>query len=313
MHATLEEGLKTTHDLALLWSYHYACITRYLLSLDDHMPELPEVEMVARHLRVLTVGRTITRAQLLWSRTAPENTARQFAARLKGGRIEAVGRRGKYILVQLSNGRTLLVHLRMTGRFFYLDGRAELPLHTRAVFQLDNAQQLLFHDVRKFGKLHLMATNLLHESAQLAPLAPEPFSTDFSLEYLVQTLRGSAQQIKLALLDQTKVLGLGNIYAAEALHRAGVNPKLAASKLSKPRAALLYQEIVNVLNEAIANESTLNTNPEDLDVSYTGGTYETMTRVYEREGLPCLICTTPIRRIVQGQRSTYFCPQCQRR
>lgn len=277
------------------------------------MPELPEVEMVARHLHALVTGRTITKAQLLWPRTAPEQTARQFAAGLKGARVENVGRRGKYILVQLHNGRTLLVHLRMTGRFFYLDGGAETPSHTRAIFQLDNAKQLLFHDVRKFGKLHLVPTTRLHESAQLAPLAPEPFSAEFSLGYLFETLRGSTQQIKLALLDQTKVLGLGNIYAAEALHRAGVNPKLAARKLSKPRVAVLHQEIVNVLNEAIANESTLNTDPEDLDASYIGGTYETMTRVYEREGLPCLTCTTPIRRIVQGQRSTYFCPHCQRR
>lgn len=277
------------------------------------MPELPEVEMVARHLRALVVGRTIQRAQLLWPRTAPEQTVRQFAARLKSARIETVGRRGKYILVHLHNGRTLLVHLRMTGRFFYLDQQEVVPLHTRAVFQLDNAKQLLFHDVRKFGKLHLALTTRLHESVQLAPLAPEPFSEEFSPDYLFDTLRASAQQIKLALLDQTKVLGLGNIYAAEALHRAGVNPKLAAHKLSKPRAALLHQEIVNVLNEAIANESTLNTDPEALDASYTGGTYEAMTRVYEREGLPCKACSTLIRRIVQGQRSTYFCPQCQRR
>lgn len=277
------------------------------------MPELPEVEMVARHLRALVVGRTITKAQLLWPRTAPEQTARQFAAGLKGARVEAVGRRGKYILVHLHNGRTLLVHLRMTGRFFYLDSQAELPSHARAIFQLDNTKQLLFHDVRKFGKLHLVPTSRLHESAQLAALAPEPFSAEFSLAYLFDTLRASAQQIKLALLDQTKVLGLGNIYAAEALHRAGVHPKLAARKLSKPRAARLHQEIVSVLNEAIANESTLNTDPESLDASYTGGTYETMTRVYERAGMPCLVCATPIRRIVQGQRSTYFCPQCQRR
>lgn len=277
------------------------------------MPELPEVEMVARHLRALVVGRTIVKAQLLWLRTAPEQTARQFAAGLKGARVDTVGRRGKYILVHLHNGRTLLVHLRMTGRFFYLDGRAELPLHTRAVFQLDNAKQLLFHDVRKFGKLHLVPTNQLHQSVQLAPLAPEPFSTEFSLDYLYETLQGSTQQIKLALLDQTKVLGLGNIYAAEALHRAGVNPKLSARKLSKPRTAQLHREIVNVLNEAIANESTLNTDPEALDASYTGGTYEAMTLVYEREGLPCKTCSKPIRRIVQGQRSTYFCPQCQRR
>ena len=129
----------------------------------------------------------------------------------------------------------------------------------------------------------------------------------------MNTLKRTDQQIKLALLDQTKVLGLGNIYAAEALHRAQINPKLPASKLSQPRAEVLHREIVIVLNEAIANDSTLNTDPTNLDVGYTGGSYESMTRVYEREGLPCLTCAKRIRRIVQGQRSTYYCPQCQRR
>jgi formamidopyrimidine-DNA glycosylase len=147
----------------------------------------------------------------------------------------------------------------------------------------------------------------------LSKLAPEPFSDEFTVEYLHRVLQRSDQQIKLLLLDQTKVLGLGNIYAAEALHRARIHPQLPASKLTKPRAATLHCEIVSVLNEAIANDSTMNTNPEDLDASYTGGKYETMTRVYEREGLPCFNCGALIQRFTQGSRSTYFCPRCQRR
>ena len=277
------------------------------------MPELPEVEMVTRHLRALLLGRTVQRAQLRWPRLAPEHSARQFAAWLRQTGVVSVTRRGKYILVNLSNGRTLLVHLRMTGRFFYVDEEAEVPLHTHAIFWLDNGKKLLFNDVRKFGKMHLARTDSLHEVPQLADLAPEPFGEAFSAAYLFDTLQRTDQQIKLALLDQTKVLGLGNIYAAEALHRAGVHPQLPASRLTKPRTLALHREIVNVLNEAIANESTLNTNPEDLDASYTGGTYESMTRVYERAGQPCFTCASAIRRIVQGQRSTYFCPKCQRR
>jgi formamidopyrimidine-DNA glycosylase len=277
------------------------------------MPELPEVEMVTRHLRALLMERTVRRAQLFWPRLAPEHSAREFTARLKHATVAGVTRRGKYILLNFSNGWTLLVHLRMTGRFLYVDEAVEAPLHTHAVFWLDNDKKLLFNDVRKFGKMHLARTDRLHEVPQLAPLAPEPFGEDFSPEYLFETLKRTDQQLKLALLDQTKVLGLGNIYAVEALHRARLHPQLPASKLTRPRAAVLHREIINVLNEAIARESTLNTNPEDLDASYTGGAYEAMTRVYERAGLPCYTCARLIRRIVQGQRSTYFCPHCQRR
>jgi formamidopyrimidine-DNA glycosylase len=115
------------------------------------------------------------------------------------------------------------------------------------------------------------------------------------------------------LLDQTKVLGLGNIYASEALHRARINPRLPAHKLSLPRTVALQREIIAVLADAIANNSTMNTDPRDISGSYTGGVYETMTKVYEREGLPCYSCQRPIRRFVQGGRSTYYCPRCQSR
>jgi formamidopyrimidine-DNA glycosylase len=277
------------------------------------MPELPEVEMVTRHLRALLTGRTFVKAQLLTPRLAPEHSPRQFAARLRGAQVESVARRGKHILTYCDNGRTLITHLRMTGRFLYVDQPAQLPPHTSAVFWLDNNKKLLFNDVRKFGTMQIVGASEVFAVAALARLAPEPLGDEFTPEYLLQTLRRSDQQIKLALLDQTKVLGLGNIYAAEALHRARINPHLPASQLSKARVAALHRAIVNVLNEAIANASTLNANPEEPSASYTGGVYEGMTRVYERAGLPCLTCATPIRRVVQGQRSTYYCPKCQRR
>ena len=161
--------------------------------------------------------------------------------------------------------------------------------------------------------MQLVRTNELHQSKYLSKLAPEPFSDEFTVAYLHTTLKRSKQPIKLTLLDQTKVLGLGNIYASEALHRAKINPRLLAHKLSQPRATLLHHEIIAVLAEAIANNSTMNTNPEDVSGSYTGGVYETMTNVYERAGLPCYSCQTPIRRVVQGGRSTYYCPRCQSR
>lgn len=277
------------------------------------MPELPEVEMVVRHLQRLVTSRTIIKAQLKLPRLAPDNTPRQFTAWLKNARVEAIARRGKHILLHFDNARSLLVHLRMTGRFLYLENHQPDIKHTHALFQLDNDRKLLFVDPRQFGLMHLTRTEDLPQSKHLSKLAPEPFSDEFTPGSLHAVLKRSKQPIKLTLLDQTKVLGLGNIYASEALHRAQINPRMSAQKLSSPRAELLHREIVNVLAEAITNNSTINTNPEDISGSYTGGVYETMTKVYEREGLPCYTCQTPIRRFVQGGRSTYFCPRCQRR
>ena len=277
------------------------------------MPELPEVEMVVRHLQRIVTDRTILKAQLKLPRLAPDNTPRQFATWLKQARIASVTRRGKHILLHFAQAKTLIVHLRMTGRFLYLDATQENPKHTHAQFFLDNAKKLIFVDPRKFGTMHLVATAEYLQTKALHKLAPEPFGDDFTTEYLHATCKRSKQPIKLTLLDQTKVLGLGNIYAAEALHRAGINPRLPANKLSKPRTFTLQQEIIQVLSTAIANNSTMNMNPEDLDGSYSGGVFESMTKVYERENLPCDNCQTPIRRFTQGGRSTYYCPRCQRK
>lgn len=276
------------------------------------MPELPEVEMVARHLRGLIAGRTITKAKLLRAKLAPENSPRQFAAWLKGARVQEVARRGKHILAHLSNGRTWITHLRMTGRFVHLDADEAPPPHTHAAFWLDNGRKLLFADQRHFGLMMVVKTAELDSVSHLSKLAPEPFEAAFSADYLRQTLQRSKQAIKLFLLDQTKVTGLGNIYAAEALHRAKINPQLPANKLSRSRAEALHSEIVAVLSEAIEAGSTLETDPREVYGRYGDGVSADSWQVYEREGLPCLTCGEAIRRLAQGGRSTYFCPRCQR-
>ncbi|MDX2039620.1 MAG: bifunctional DNA-formamidopyrimidine glycosylase/DNA-(apurinic or apyrimidinic site) lyase [Acidobacteriota bacterium] len=276
------------------------------------MPELPEVEMVARHLRGLIAGRTIAKAQLLRAKLAPENTPRQFAACLKGARVEEVTRRGKHILAHLSNGRTWITHLRMTGRFVHVDADEAPPPHTHAALWLDNGRKLLFADQRHFGMMLVVKTSELDSVSHLSKLAPEPFDAAFNAEYLHETLQRSKQAIKLFLLDQTKVVGLGNIYAAEALHRAKINPQLSANKLSRSRAETLHAEIVAVLSEAIEAGSTLETDPREVYGRYGDGVYEDSWQVYEREGQPCLTCGTAIQRLAQGGRSTYFCPRCQR-
>jgi formamidopyrimidine-DNA glycosylase len=275
------------------------------------MPELPEVEIVTRRLRELIVGKRIIKASLIRAGLSPENSPRQFAASLKGALVEDVTRRGKHILARLSNGRTLVTHLRMTGRFLYLDRDAENTPHVSAVLWLDDGRKLVFDDQRRFGRMMVARTAELDRVKYLSKLAPEPFSPEFSPEYLRDTLKRSSQQIKLALLDQTKVAGLGNIYASEALHRAKINPRLPANRLSEPRVVLLREEILAVLGEAIANDNRFDAETGDLDSSY--GRYDQVTRVYEREGRPCPVCGAPIRRVTQGARSTYYCPRCQRR
>jgi formamidopyrimidine-DNA glycosylase len=165
--------------------------------------------------------------------------------------------------------------------------------------------------MRQFGRMNIFK-DPLRPPKELKTLAPEPLSDDFSEDYFLETLSRSRRPLKHLLLDQTRVLGLGNIYAVEALFLAGVNPMKAANKLSKPRARKLYQAIRDVLQEAIDAGSTLRIDLADGNGSYFA-TPERFWRVYEREGEPCDRCATPIKRVVQGGRSTYFCPQCQKR
>ncbi|MGI8654855.1 MAG: bifunctional DNA-formamidopyrimidine glycosylase/DNA-(apurinic or apyrimidinic site) lyase [Pyrinomonadaceae bacterium] len=277
------------------------------------MPELPEVELVARALDKLITKRRVIAAEVLRARLLPDSSPEEFAAQIRGARIESINRRGKHILIELDNGFVLVVHLRMSGRFLYLPMDAELPKFTHAIFYLDNEYRLVFSDQRHFGLMKIVAADELHEAKELRELAPEPFSEEFTHEYLHAALQRSRRTLKETLLDQTKVTGLGNIYAAEAMFLAGVNPFIVASGFSKRRVPKLHQAILEVLAESIAHGSTLNVDPENIDGSYYGGEYEGHWRVYDREGEPCPTCQAAIKRIAHAGRSTYFCPRCQRR
>ena len=277
------------------------------------MPELPEVELVAKSLDSLVKGRRIVVAELLRERLAPENPPAAFAETLKDSKINFVHRRGKHILFDLDNRHTLITHLRMTGRFMLLPIERDLPKYSHAVFYFEDETRLVFQDQRHFGLMKIVATDALYEAREIKKLAPEPFSDDFSPEYFRRVLKTSKKSLKEFLLDQTKVLGLGNIYASEAMFLARVNPQLAAHEVSARKANVLFEKIREVLAESIAHGSTLNVNPENIDGSYYGGGYEQRWRVYDREKEPCLMCETSIRRIVQGGRSTYLCPRCQQK
>jgi formamidopyrimidine-DNA glycosylase len=275
------------------------------------MPELPEVEHVVRALRDAVAGARIVAVDLNLKKLAGRAPA-TFIRKLRGARIESLGRRGKHILFNLDSGHVLIVHLRMTGKFVCLPLDAQLPPYAHVVFYLDDERRLVFCDMRQFGRMTIVAASRLHQSRELATLAPEPLSDEFSLDHLRATLARSRRELKQLLLDQAKVLGLGNIYAAEALFLARISPFKAADSLSKRRTIKLHAAIREIIQEAIDCGSTLRIDLGDGGASYFG-TLERFWRVYEREGEPCVNCGTKIRRVVQAGRSTYYCPRCQRR
>lgn len=277
------------------------------------MPELPEVELISSSLNSIVKERTIVAAELIRERLAPDMSPAQFSRKLSGSRINFVHRRGKHILFDLDGAKTLLVHLRMSGRFSLLSAETENPKFTHALFHLDGGDKLVFDDQRHFGLMKVLATPDLFEAQELKKLAPEPFSDEFSPEYFRSLLLNSKRSLKEFLVDQTKVCGLGNIYAAEALFAAGVHPELPAYKLSKPRSLKLYDSIRAVLAEAINYARKLPVDPENLEGSYFSGSDNPTWYVYNREGEPCKKCGTPIARVKQGGRSTYFCSKCQRK
>ncbi len=276
------------------------------------MPELPEVELVAQSLDKLVKNRRIVVAELLRERLAPSHSPADFAEKLANARINFVRRRGKHILFDLDNGNTLIAHLRMSGRFMLLPLARENPKYTHAAFYFTDETRLVFQDQRHFGLMKIVATDDLHETKELKKLAPEPFSDEFDKKYFRAILKTSKKNLKEFLLDQTKVTGLGNIYASEALFLARINPQTSANEISTKKADVLFEKIRAVLHESIAHGSTLNVDPENIDGSYYGGGFSIGWRVYDRENEPCVNCQTPIQRLKQGGRSTYFCPKCQK-
>src|SRR5215210_2755048 len=211
------------------------------------MPELPEIELVARSLDRLVSGLRVEAAKLIRPGLAPENTPREFARLLRGARFERVERRGKHILSRFDNGRVLITHLRMTGRFLLLPERRTLPKHTHALFRLDDGRRLAFTDQRHFGLMKVVPAEGLEDARELRGLAPEPFSEEFTPAYLAAVLARTRKTLKDVLLDQRKVTGLGNIYAAEVLHRARANPFATASQLPRRQVTLLHRAILRVL------------------------------------------------------------------
>ena len=281
------------------------------------MPELPEVETVRRGLQPHLEGRRIARAEarrpdLRWP--LPPDLVQV----LTGARVTGLRRRSKYILADLEDRGSLLLHLGMSGRML-IEGEAQgefhrdpaiLPRHDHVVIWNDQGTRITFNDARRFGMVDLVAPGAEHPL--LAHLGPEPLSDEFTPEVLVRAFGGRRAPVKAALLDQRIVAGLGNIYVSEALHRAGIDPRRAAGRIGPARLAALVGHIRDVLIEAIAaGGSSLR---DHRQASGELGYFQHSFRVYDREGAPCPSpgCPGHIRRIVQSGRSSYFCALCQK-
>jgi formamidopyrimidine-DNA glycosylase len=276
------------------------------------MPELPEVEGVARELQRRLQQRRVISVSIHRPRLVAPQAVETVVQGLHGAVFTGVGRRGKHLLLHLDNAHTLLVHLRMAGRFLYLAPGVPLPKFTHAVFDLDNDRRLVFQDQRHFAIMRLVPTAALPQLEELRHLAPEPLGPDFTPEYLQRTLAGTRRPIKEVLLDQTRVAGLGNIYAAEVLFAVGLHPLTPANLVAKSKVKDLWKTIRVLLEAAIEAGTTVDVDPENITGQYFGAAFAEALLVYGRQGQPCIRCETPIARIRQGQRSTYFCPKCQR-
>jgi formamidopyrimidine-DNA glycosylase len=303
------------------------------------MPELPEVEYTARQLRKAVVGATIREAHVFWERIIGHPNHHDFCAEIAGRQIEGVRRRGKYLLMDLSGDLLLTVHRRMTGNFLLIPAgwtrdtslRESDPAgwstrgpsftltasefayshemqYCRACFDLQDGRCLLFTDPRKFGRIELWPR--AQEQEALAGLGPEPLSADFRVEQFAEVLAKRKSRIKSVLLDQEVVAGVGNIYADEALFYAGIHPEQRADTLTMSEIAKLHEGIVVVLTRGIEHGGTSFNDYRDL-WGEAGENYNHV-RVYQRDGQPCLCCGTVIERLVVAQRSTHFCPACQK-
>jgi len=297
------------------------------------MPELPEVETVRRGLARAMLGRRFREVKLN-RQDLRFPLPQDFAARLKGRTVEAIDRRGKYIIAALSDGERLLMHLGMSGRFtifhsrgkagnlgeFYLEertGPGGRGIHDHVVFVLDDGTRIVYTDPRRFGVMDLVPAAELASHRLMRQLGVEPLGAGFTPRYLARVFAGRAAPLKAALLDQKLVAGLGNIYVCEALFRSGLSPTRRAGTLVKnrkpdPRLGKLVREIRSVLKRAIAaGGSTLR---DYAGADGAAGAYQHRFSVYDRRGKPCLRrgCSGTVRRLVQSGRSTFYCPVCQR-
>jgi len=281
------------------------------------MPELPEVETVARDLRPRILGATITGARCSWARTLRTHSPEGFAAEVVGRRIETVGRRGKQIVVELSGDAALTIHLKMTGQLFVVPAGTPEDPYIRLVLELADGREVRFRDIRKFGKIGLYGRDpvtgeLVAElggAAVFGAIGPEPLDDGFTVRDFRRRLRRRSGRLKPLLLDQSFLAGIGNIYADESLWAARLHPLRTAGTLRPPDERRLYDAIRRILAEAVQRRGS---SIDDYTAPDGDGSMQEHLQVYQRTGEPCPRCGRPIKRIVIGARSTHLCSWCQR-
>lgn len=273
-----------------------------------NMPELPEVQTIADELRPHLLGRSFTGLEADWAAALASAPLTQFRRRLVGQRISEVGRRGKYLQCGLASGDALLIHLMMTGRLSVVPDSEPYDSHTHVRFALDDGKELRLRDVRKLGRVHLVAD----PDKVLGHLGPEPMAEEFTLERFGNLISRRRGRLKSLLLNQRFLAGLGNIYCDEVLFTAGLHPLRGANSLTEQESERLHQSIQRVLAHAVAQLGTTLGDGGYRRPDGQGGSYQNLLQVYGRAGEPCPLCRTPIQRIVVGNRGTHLCPRCQR-
>ena len=274
------------------------------------MPELPEVETIRRSLEEKISGLTITSVDIYLEKIVKEPTSVEvFKERVTGKRIEKLDRIGKYLLLHLSDGYVMVIHLRMTGRLLYVAQYEDVTKHTHLIFHVSNSYHLRFVDIRQFGTIYILKEDELKTIKGLAVLGPEPLSDNFTAGFLSEKLHKKAKKIKQVLLEQDVVSGLGNIYADEVLFEAGILPDRKANTLTENEINRLYQSIVEVIKEAICHRGT--SFRDYVDGDGEKGDHQNHLKVYQKTNQPCSRCQCHIKKEKIAGRSSHFCPGCQ--
>lgn len=294
------------------------------------MPELPEVETIRRSLQRALVGKTIKNIEV-----RKVKIFQGYPKDVIGKTIEEIKRRGKILVISLSGGKTLLVHFKLTGQMVWVPeagervtvghpipfAGSELPAKTtHAIFEIDGGR-LFYNDLRQFGWIKVVESSKLKVQSEIAKLGPEPFdfaqgkplaNKDFTVDYLQKIFSKTSKPIKLVLMDQEKIAGVGNIYANDALFEAGIIPTRPANKLSKEETGNLREAIIKVLEEGLKYGGSSAADEAYVRPDGTPGSYQEHFRVYQRDGQKCLRCGGVIKRISLGGRGTFYCPSCQK-
>ncbi|MFJ5621874.1 DNA-formamidopyrimidine glycosylase [Peribacillus loiseleuriae] len=273
------------------------------------MPELPEVETVRRTLEELVIGKKIRNVSVFWPKIikAPEQVE-QFKDALQGQTIHEIQRRGKFLIFQLDD-YAMVSHLRMEGKYGVNASVEPYDKHTHVIFSFTDGTELRYRDVRKFGTMHLFAKGEEMHQLPLAHLGPEPLSREFTIDDLTAKLRKTNRKIKMVLLDQTVVVGIGNIYVDESLFRAGIHPERIASSLSAEEIARLHCEIIATLSEAVKKGGS--TIRSYINSQGQIGMFQLDLFVYDRKGKACKRCNATLEKLKVGGRGTHICPTCQ--